>query len=152
MFNLKIEIGGFHVKNESKPLPDDIKAFIESAEHGVVYFSLGGNLRPSKMSEDKKRAIYLSLSKLKEKVIWKWDEALEVDENKLMVRKWLPQDDILAHENVKLFVTHGGLLSCTESILRGKPILGIPFFGDQMVKFDFPSELILFNRLLFATR
>lgn len=152
MFNFKIEIGGFHVKNESKALPDDIKAFIESAEHGVVYFSLGGNLRPSKMSEDKKRAIYLSLSKLKEKVIWKWDEALEVDENKLMVRKWLPQDDILAHENVKLFVTHGGLLSCTESILRGKPILGIPFFGDQMVKFDFFSELILFNRLLFATR
>ena len=119
--------------NKTSPLPEDIKRFIESAEHGVVYFSLGGNLKPSKMSEDKKRSIYSALSKLKQKVIWKWDEQLDVDKNKFMVRKWLPQDDILAHDNVKLFVTHGGLLSCTESILRGKPILGIPIFGDQMV-------------------
>lgn len=132
---MKIEIGGFHVKNETKPLPNDIKAFIESAKHGVVYFSLGGNLKPSKMSKEKKRAIQEALSKLKEKVIWKWDdETLVVDKSKFMVRKWLPQDDILAHDNVKLFVTHGGLLSCTESILRGKPIVGIPIFGDQMVR------------------
>ena len=122
------------MKNETNPLPSDIKAFIESAEHGVVYFSLGGNLKPSKMTDDKKRAIYLALSKLKEKVIWKWDEELTVDVKKFMVRKWLPQDDILAHKNVKLFVTHGGLLSCTESILRGKPVVGIPIFGDQLVR------------------
>lgn len=85
------------------------------------------------MSDDKKQAIYSALAKLKEKVIWKWDEELSVDDNKFMVRKWLPQDDILAHRNVKLFITHGGLLSCTESILRGKPVVGIPIFGDQMV-------------------
>jgi glucuronosyltransferase len=125
------------VKNKTNPLPEDIKTFIESAEHGVVYFSLGGNLKPSKMSEEKKRDIQAALSKLKQKVVWKWDdESLKVDKNKFMVRKWLPQDDILAHENVKLFVTHGGLLSCTESIYRGKPVVGIPIFGDQMVDLD----------------
>lgn len=130
----QIEIGGFHVKNETKPLPNDIKSFIESAEHGVIYFSLGGNLKPSKISEEKKRAIQAALTNLKQKVIWKWDDDLvNVDSKKFMVRKWFPQDDILAHDNVKLFVTHGGLLSCTESILRGKPIVGIPIFGDQMV-------------------
>jgi UDP:flavonoid glycosyltransferase YjiC (YdhE family) len=86
------------------------------------------------MSEQKKRNIQAALTKLKQKVIWKWDdESLQVDKSKFLVRKWLPQDDILAHENVKLFVTHGGLLSCTESIVRGKPIVGIPIFGDQMV-------------------
>lgn len=85
------------------------------------------------MTDEKKQAIQGALSKIKQKVIWKWDEELKVDTNKFMVRKWFPQDDILAHDNVKLFVTHGGLLSCTESILRGKPIVGIPIFGDQMV-------------------
>jgi glucuronosyltransferase len=118
-------------------LPEDIKTFIEGAEHGVVYFSLGGNLKPSKIKPEKQRDILAALSKLQQKIIWKWDdESLKLDEKKFLIRKWLPQDDILAHENVKLFITHGGLLSCTESILRGKPIVGIPIFGDQMVKIN----------------
>ncbi|XP_030246713.1 UDP-glucuronosyltransferase 2B13-like, partial [Drosophila navojoa] len=42
-----------------------------------------------------------------------------------------PQPDILAHPNVKLFITHGGLLSTIESIYFGKPVLGLPVFYDQ---------------------
>lgn len=67
-------------------MPDDIRKFIESAEHGVVYFSLGGNLKPSKMSKEKKQAIQAALTKLKQKVIWKWDEDVKVDTNKFMVK------------------------------------------------------------------
>ena len=112
-----IEIGGFHVKIETDSLPEDIQKFIDESKHGVVYFSLGGNLKPSKMTAEKKEAIIKALSKIKERVIWKWDDdTTVVDKNKFLVRKWLPQNDILAHSKVKLFVTHGGLLSCTESI------------------------------------
>lgn len=105
MLKLQIEIGGFHIKNKTNPLPDDIKDFIESAEHGVIYFSLGSNVKPSVMDEQKKLDILETFSKLKQKVIWKWDdESLKVDKSKFLVRKWLPQDDILAHEKVLLFV------------------------------------------------
>lgn len=40
-------------------------------------------------------------------------------------------DDFPAHPNCILFITHGGLLSTTETIKFGKPIIGIPVFADQ---------------------
>lgn len=135
MFTSKIEVGGIHVGNVTNPLPEDLRDFIDSAEHGVVFFSLGSNLKPSNMKDEKKRAIIGALTRLKQKIVWKWDdETLNPDESRFFIRKWLPQDDILAHPNVKLFVTHGGLLSTIEAISRGKPVVGIPIFGDQMVR------------------
>lgn len=37
----------------------------------------------------------------------------------------------IAHPNVKLFITHGGLLSTLETVYHGVPILGIPMFAEQ---------------------
>ncbi|XP_052892955.1 UDP-glycosyltransferase UGT4-like [Anopheles moucheti] len=129
-----IEVGGFHVNRKINPLPEDIKTFIEQSEHGVIYFSLGSNLKPSKMDQQKRNDIVRVLSSLKQNIIWKWDDdTLVLDRKKFLLGKWFPQDDILAHPNVKLFITHGGLLSCTESIYHGVPIVGIPIFGDQLL-------------------
>lgn len=43
-----ISIGGAHIK-PAKPLPNDIKKFIDEAKHGVIYFSLGTVLPTSKL-------------------------------------------------------------------------------------------------------
>lgn len=48
-----------------------------------------------------------------------------------MIKKWMPQNDILAHQNVVLFISHGGLFGTSESLYHGVPLLLIPFFGDQ---------------------
>lgn len=38
---------------------------------------------------------------------------------------------ILAHKNVKLFITQGGLQSMEEAMHCRVPMIGIPFLGDQ---------------------
>uniref|UniRef100_A0A182IX03 Aldehyde oxidase n=1 Tax=Anopheles atroparvus TaxID=41427 RepID=A0A182IX03_ANOAO len=139
-----IEVGGFHVNRKVKPLPEDIKSFIEQSKHGVIYFSMGSNLKPSKMDRQKRDDIIRVLSSVKQNVIWKWDDdTLVLDKGKFLLGKWFPQDDILAHPNVKLFITHGGLLSCTESIYHGVPILTEATFGKAV------HEVV--NNKIFAT-
>jgi len=35
------------------------------------------------------------------------------------------------HPNVKVFVTHGGLMGTMEAVYSGVAMVGIPLFGDQ---------------------
>lgn len=38
---------------------------------------------------------------------------------------------LLAHPNIKIFITHGGLLSIQEAAYHGTPLIGFPLFADQ---------------------
>lgn len=69
---------------------------------------------------------------LKQRVIWKFENETLADlPPNVMIRKWLPQNDILAHKNVILFISHGGVFGMVESVWHGVPLLIMPFFGDQ---------------------
>lgn len=53
----------------------------------------------------------------KQKVIWKYDSEKDLANrisSNVLVRKWLPQNDILAHKNVRLIISHGGMFSMFE--------------------------------------
>lgn len=84
------------------------------------------------MPPDKLNAFVESFRNVKQKVLWKFenDSIANLPPN-VMVRKWLPQSDVLAHRNVVLFVTHGGVFGTQEGLYRGIPMLMIPFYGDQ---------------------
>ncbi|XP_068140319.1 UDP-glycosyltransferase UGT5 [Drosophila tropicalis] len=51
----------------------------------------------------------------------------------LKLAKWWPQRELLASNLTRVFITHGGKGSITESLYYGKPILGLPLVGDQRV-------------------
>ncbi|XP_044745298.1 uncharacterized protein LOC123307146 [Coccinella septempunctata] len=126
-----IPVGGFHVLPPRK-LPQHLQEFMDNAEQGVIYFSLGSNMKSTLLPEKTKRDILRVFSKMPYRVIWKWeDDRLEVKLKNVMLVKWCPQNDILAHPKLKLFISHGGLLSTIEAIHYGIPVLGIPIFGDQ---------------------
>ncbi|EDV93638.1 UDP-glycosyltransferase UGT5 isoform X1 [Drosophila grimshawi] len=129
-----IEVGGMHINRKRQQLPQNIEDFINGAQHGVIYFSLGSNLKSSALPLEMREALVETLRNLKQRVLWKFEEPnLPGKPDNVFISDWFPQDDILAHEKVILFITHGGLLSTTESIYHGKPVLGIPFFGDQFM-------------------
>lgn len=98
---------GAHIK-PPKPLPTHLQEFLDTAQHGVIFFSLGSHLQSSKLPKEKMDAFIKVFGSLKQRVIWKFeDESYTVPAN-VLIGKWLPQSDILAHPNVQLFITHGG--------------------------------------------
>lgn len=125
-----IHIGGFHLQ-EKQELPAKLKQFLDEAEEGVVYMSLGSNMKSSSLDKDKIEAFSKTFSKLKMKVLWKFEKDFPGLPKNIRIEKWLPQRAVLDHPNVKVFITHGGYGGTTESIYNGKPMLAIPFFGDQ---------------------
>ncbi|XP_972644.2 UDP-glycosyltransferase UGT5-like [Tribolium castaneum] len=126
-----IEIGGFHMK-PAKKLPDDLQDFLDKSEEGVVYFSMGSNLQSVLWPIEKREVFLKTFSKLKMKVLWKWeDDELPGKPPNVKISKWVPQMDVLAHPNLKLFITHGGFVSSVETAYHGKPMLAIPIYGDQ---------------------
>lgn len=126
-----IEIGGIHVA-PAKPLPGDIQDFLDSATDGVILFSMGSIIKGKDWPIQKRDAFVNAFGKLKQKVLWKYEnETLPKNPGNIMISSWIPQRDVLAHPNIKLFITHGGLLGTTEALVEGVPVLGIPIYADQ---------------------
>ncbi|XP_044754963.1 UDP-glycosyltransferase UGT5-like [Coccinella septempunctata] len=124
-------VGGMHVSPSGK-LPSDLQKFMDDAKEGVVFFSMGSNLKSRDMPLHVRESILRVFSKLKTKVLWKWeDETLPGQPSNVKLSKWLPQSEILGHPNLRVFVTHGGLLSTIEAVYHGVPLLALPVYGDQ---------------------
>ncbi|KOB62268.1 UDP-glucosyltransferase, partial [Operophtera brumata] len=94
---------------------------------------MGSNLQSNDMTTEMKESLLKMFGKLKETVVWKFEGELENVPKNVHLLKWAPQQSILAHSNLKFFITHGGQLSTTEAIHFGVPVIGLPMLGDQYV-------------------
>ncbi|XP_049324901.1 UDP glucuronosyltransferase 5 family, polypeptide D1 isoform X4 [Astyanax mexicanus] len=125
-----VYMGGFQCK-PSKPLPQDLEAFVQSSgEHGFIIMTLGTLV--DGLPADTAEEIAAVFSKLPQKVIWRHLGAKPstLGNNTLLV-DWMPQNDLLGHPKIKAFVAHGGTNGVQEAIYHGVPVLGIPLFFDQ---------------------
>ncbi|XP_042343834.1 LOW QUALITY PROTEIN: UDP-glucuronosyltransferase 2C1-like [Plectropomus leopardus] len=125
-----VYIGGFQCK-PAKPLPEHLEEFVQtSGEHGFIMMSLGTFV--SEFPADLTNYIAAAFAKLPQKVIWrhKGERPTTLGNNTLIV-DWMPQNDLLGHPKMKLFVAHGGTNGAQEAIYHGVPVVGLPLFFDQ---------------------
>ncbi|KAM9336344.1 UDP-glucuronosyltransferase 2B31-like [Symphorus nematophorus] len=123
-------IGGFQCK-PSEPLPSELEEFIQSSgDHGFILMSLGTLVKglPIEITSE----IAAAFAQIPQKVIWRHagERPNNLGNNTLLV-KWMPQNDLLGHPNIKAFVAHGGTNGIYESMYHGVPIVGIPLLFDQ---------------------
>ena len=99
---------------------------MDEAKDGVVYVSFGSVLQGSLVPKDKKKALFNALGKLKERVLFKWESKdLKEKPDNVMIKDFIPQQDVLGHPNIKAFVTHAGYLSFEESLCHKVPIVSV---------------------------
>lgn len=131
-----IQVAGLQISDEQK-LPLDLRQFIESSKKGSILFSMGTNFRTELLSHEEKEMFFKVFREMSDyHFLWKFDESqvngFEIPSN-LMVRSWLPQQNILAHPQIVGFISHCGLLSTHEAYWHGIPIIGIPVYVDQFI-------------------
>ncbi|XP_034826574.1 UDP-glucosyltransferase 2-like [Maniola hyperantus] len=124
-------IGGIH-ETKVKELPTDLKNYLDSSKHGVIYVSFGTNVLPSLLPPEKIKIMTKVFSELPYDVLWKYDKDILPGRSKnINISKWFPQPDLIRHPKIKLFITQGGLQSTDEAIDAEVPMIGIPMLVDQ---------------------
>ncbi|XP_066990896.2 UDP-glycosyltransferase UGT5 isoform X1 [Anabrus simplex] len=136
-----VEVAGLHIATP-KPLPEDLDKFLSEAPDGVIYFSFGSLIKCETLPKEKLQAFVDAFKLLPQRVLWKIDGSLVKGlPPNVKTSKWLPQLDVLVHPNVRVFISHGGLMGSLESVYAGVPVVGIPMFFDQMQNVEYLSNI-----------
>ncbi|KAG7164577.1 UDP-glucuronosyltransferase 3-like 2 [Homarus americanus] len=126
----QVEVGAMHCR-PGKPLPQDLESWINGAgSAGVIYFSLGSVMDSKSLPLEYQQIFLQVFRRLPQRVIWKFEGELKDVPDNVMISKWLPQQDVLAHDNVKVFITHCGLSACRRPSTTPN-LLALPLFSDQ---------------------
>ncbi|GAA0146028.1 transferase [Lithospermum erythrorhizon] len=68
------------------------------------------------------------------------EEFLEVIKDRGMISSWCPQENVLSHPSVGVFLTHCGWNSVLESLSFGVPLICWPLFAEQSTNCKFACE------------
>lgn len=136
MPNVVVNVGGLTVGRSAGHLPPDIQSFVSGARRGAVVVTFGSMV--SRLPASIVRKFLDSFRRLDNdglRFVWRLnasdvDVGDEFPEN-VIVRWWLPQNDLLAHPSVRLFITHCGNNGQYEAVYHGVPMIGFPLMGDQ---------------------
>ncbi|CAH0728329.1 unnamed protein product, partial [Brenthis ino] len=128
-----IYVDRMHIK-PGFALPADLKSILDSATKGVVYFSLGALQEPEHLSSSVLQTLTDAFRELPFLVLWKFGNTTMINKpDNVITNMWFPQQEVLAHPNVKAFITHGGARSLEEALFYEVPLVGLPIVRSRKV-------------------
>ncbi|EDW15711.1 UDP-glycosyltransferase UGT5 [Drosophila mojavensis] len=133
-----IEVAGMHLEQPYAELDGELQQFVDGAEHGFIIFSMGLDVAECWLPPRLIEMMLQSFEQLQQRVVFKFDQPLPKKSDQIYVTQLLPQRALLAHPNVKLLITHAGVLSIIEGAYYGVPMLCVPLYYDQFAN----SELM----------
>ena len=130
----------------SKPLPEiqleqSLQSWFDEMENRhkqILYVSTGTT---DLMTYEVVKLFYSSFETVLQKhpnlyILWQLSSTVSsslpyIIHERVKIVEFVPQDVVLHHPSVVAFFSHCGINSVYESILAGKPIIGLPFRNDQ---------------------
>ena len=111
-------------------LTGTLKSFMDSAMDGAVIVTFGSHV--SAMPDHIMDTLMQGFSmKSNLKFVLRYGLNKTNINGNVLIMPWLPQNDILAHRNTRLFISHCGSNSRFEALYHAVPTLCLPLFGDQ---------------------
>ena len=118
------------ITRPAQKLSRELQKFANGASEGLIVMSLGSWL--GHLPTETTTKFFEAFAKIPLRVIWKYDGVVpESTPPNVKLMHWIPQNDLLAHKNTALFISHCGINGLTEALYNGVPILGFPIFLDQ---------------------
>nr|XP_032521190.1 UDP-glucuronosyltransferase 2B31-like isoform X1 [Danaus plexippus plexippus] len=115
-------------------LSDDLNGILDSATKGAIYFSLGALQESEHLSDNILQTLADAFRELPYLVLWKIGNTTMINKpDNVLANAWFPQQEILAHPNIKAFITHGGPRSLEEALFYQVPIIGLPTVKSRAV-------------------
>lgn len=75
----------------------EVQDILDSANDGVIYFSMGSNAKSKDFSPEVKNTLMKAFDELPFTILWKYEEdVLPGKPENVKIAKWLPQQDVLS--------------------------------------------------------
>nr|BAP90362.1 UDP-glycose: glycosyltransferase UGT92H1 [Fagopyrum esculentum] len=120
-------------------------------QNSVVYICFGSQSTP--ISESQMLELAIGLEESGKRFIWVTNSpigfdtlgfqqrVIETQKRGLLLHKWAPQMEILSHKSTGAFLSHCGWNSVLESLSQGIPMIGWPYFAEQVCNLRMLEEM-----------
>ena len=115
-----------------KPLSKEFESLMNQSKNGVILMSLGSLFQylPKEQNDRVCKAFHNIDPAVS--IIWQTGIAPNCSlPPNVHIYRWVPQNDLLAHPNLRVFITHCGFNSYMEAAYHAKPIIAFPLSLDR---------------------